>query len=600
MVAAVWYQEFLRGVRRGRLWLFGWAYVGWLVLQLFFFFLQFEGEEHVRLLTRWQAVAWSDIDPSSGFLWRSAPEVVGARFAEAFVPQQLLLLALATPALVAGAVTDEKRRGTLQCLLTADLGARPLLVGKLLARLAQVGLLALTGLPLFALMAGFGGVEPLTLLLVLVAPAVPAFAVGSAALLASVWCRQTRDAVLAVYVLGVAAGLAVWGLGGPGFLDPRHVVAPAWGPGRTADYAEALGRLVLSVLAWGTLGGVCLTVAVWRLRPAYVRELESPRPRRPAWAAAVRPPVDDAPVAWRERHVEGLAPAPALRRIPTPAALAGVALLSAVSSLTILVWSLPAGGAGALGRALARRDPVRLAATLPDAREGFLVQGVVVMLLASLVVGVRCSGAVTGERERGTWEALLLTPLSARELVRGKLWGVMGAGGWYLLAYAAPAALLAALGGPLSVFWVLVWLAVTALAMYFVGAAGMWCSVRSANSWQSLLKTLGWGYLAGAAVYVATSPVILVLAVIVLLVVLVADRVFGTSLASGVVRVFGIPVPVLVTASCLSLAAVFWLLSRLFLKWAERWVADRERTRHWNEVPAFRRPRRAAAPRTIP
>ena len=98
---------------------------------------------------------------------------------------------------------------------------------------------------------------------------------------------------------------------------------------------------------------------------------------------------------------------------------------------------------------------------LPDAGTGFLIQSLVVMLLASLVVGIRCSGAITGERERQTWEALLLTPLSARQVVRGKLWGIMGASYWYLLAYAAPAAVLSALGGLLALWWTVLWLAVT-------------------------------------------------------------------------------------------------------------------------------------------
>ena len=62
-------------------------------------------------------------------------------------------------------------------------------------------------------------------------------------------------------------------------------------------------------------------------------------------------------------------------------------------------------------------------------------------------------GAISSERERQTWEALLLTPLSAGQIIRGKLWGVMAASYWYLLAYAAPAVTLSVLGGPVAVFW---------------------------------------------------------------------------------------------------------------------------------------------------
>jgi hypothetical protein len=37
---------------------------------------------------------------------------------------------------------------------------------------------------------------------------------------------------------------------------------------------------------------------------------------------------------------------------------------------------------------------------------------------------------------------------------------------------------------------------------------------------------------------------------------------------------------------------MFLVASRLFLGWAQRWIADRERTRHWYDEPVYRRARR--------
>jgi hypothetical protein len=305
-----------------------------------------------------------------------------------------------------------------------------------------------------------------------------------------------------------------------------------------------------------------------------------------------RAPVHDEPIRWRERHVEGLAPTPELRRVPQWLAVTALAFLSTGSSLLILWRSLPAGvRAGDVIMALVYFQPVRLAAIMPRASNGFLVQGLLVMLLASLIVGIRCSGAVTGERERQTWEALLLTPLSAKQLIRGKLWGIMGSSYVYLLAYAAPALVLSVLGGILSLLWVLLWLAVTVLAMYYIGAAGLWASVRSKNSWRALLTTMLAGYLGGLAIYLCTTPILAIAAFILGLLLAGIDRELGTqlSVAAGSVsfdhRVFTI-------LTCLGLALLFWLLSRLFLSWAVRWVADRERTRHWFEEPIYRRSRR--------
>src|SRR5262249_52047625 len=127
----------------------------------------------------------------------SAPEVVGGRFADLFVRQQALLLALLTPPLVAGALTAEKRAGTLPYLLLTDMDTRHIVLGKLAGRVGQVLLVLMGGWPLFALLAGFGGVAPLALLASFAALLPPLFGLAAGALLASVWCRQTRDAVLA-------------------------------------------------------------------------------------------------------------------------------------------------------------------------------------------------------------------------------------------------------------------------------------------------------------------------------------------------------------------------------------------------------------------
>ncbi len=180
------------------------------------------------------------------------------------------MLALAIPPLVAGAVTDEKRSGTLQYLLTADLDGRHIILGKLLARSAVVGLLALTGLPLFAFLGGFGGVQPLAMLLVPVVLVLPLLALAAAALLLSVWSRTTVDAVIGTYVLEIVLGLLVWGLG-LAALNPLFVLEPSRGLWAATDLGEVGRRLLAFALLWIGFGGVCLGLAVWRLRPATMR-----------------------------------------------------------------------------------------------------------------------------------------------------------------------------------------------------------------------------------------------------------------------------------------------------------------------------------------
>src|SRR5439155_4615802 len=117
MVGPVLFQELLLGSRRNRLYLLRWCYAGWLLLQLGW--LYFAHVMAVRFMWM-RPMTYADI----------------AAFAQDYlallVTQHFLLLLLATPTLTAGAITDEKSRGTLQYLLTTELRTWEVLVGKLL------------------------------------------------------------------------------------------------------------------------------------------------------------------------------------------------------------------------------------------------------------------------------------------------------------------------------------------------------------------------------------------------------------------------------------------------------------------------------------
>ena len=211
---------------------------------------------------------------------------------------------------------------------------------------------------------------------------------------------------------------------------------------------------------------------------------------------------------------------------------------------------------------------------------------VVAAIIASLVVGIRCSGAITGEREKGTWEALLLTPLETRTLVRSKLWGVIGSTYLYLILYAIPFGLFSALVGPGAVVMFLLWLAVTWLAMFYVGAAGLWCSARSPNSWRSLVGVLGYAYVGGFFALAFLTPVLSTVYMVILIIVwLIELLLFGTVVAS---TPFTFSTMLIATSIVLAGAALFG--SWFFLREAERRIADLERTRHWHTEPT-RRPR---------
>src|SRR6266849_10494589 len=140
MLGPVFSLELRLAVRRGRWNAFRRLYGGWWLLQF-----------AVMYVLIWQC----ETDGASG-------TVLGPLLNLCFqivVAQQFVFLVLATPAAVAGAITDEKSQGTLQHLLTADLSSWEIVMGKFLGRMAQVGLMALVGWPVICFLAGYGHIS---------------------------------------------------------------------------------------------------------------------------------------------------------------------------------------------------------------------------------------------------------------------------------------------------------------------------------------------------------------------------------------------------------------------------------------------------------
>jgi ABC-type transport system involved in multi-copper enzyme maturation permease subunit len=584
MIGPILHQELLLGSRRNKLYVFRWIYGGWLTVQILWF--------------AWVWL-WSSIGP-----WASNEEpatvYVSTRFLHAFVSQQMALIFLVTPVFVAGAITDEKTRGTLQYLMTTDLASWHILVGKLLARVAQLALIGLAGLPLLCFLGVVGGLEPLTLIVLFLVTVMPMFAVGAATLLSAVWTKKTLEAVLVLMPILLPASLAILFsdllIGGnyPTVFDGRYVMEPAWGRTDLAGLRELGRRLFSAALCWGGLGSVCLGLAVWRLRPAYLRQLHTSGSKRKVhWWSVGRTAISDSPVRWKEYYVEGLAPLAVLRQVPRWLGLVATFLVGLSCALFILWWNLlPPIGVKQLFERIARFDGLGLASCFADAGFEFHVLGLVALFLSTLLVGIRCSGSVSGEREKLTWEALLLSPLSAKHLIRGKLWAIIGATYIYLLAYAMPVVTLAVLGGWQAVSWTLLLLFVTGMAIYFMGAVGMRCSVRATTSWRSLLGTLAIAYVGGTLVFLVASPFLLFAAVLMVAAIGIFDSYFHTNIAPGVGGAFAFYWPCFEIAAWIGLALAFWGSGWYFLGDAQRWVADRERTRHWRDEPYYYRPRR--------
>ena len=122
---------------------------------------------------------------------------------------QLLAVVLITPAVVGGAITEEKEHGTLDFLRCSLLTNQEIVLGKLAARLAFVGGVLLAGVPVLALTSLFGGVDVWVLLAGYAITAMTAVSLGAF----SLWMGVIRDTLrdVLVWVYGVTAVLTVFG-----------------------------------------------------------------------------------------------------------------------------------------------------------------------------------------------------------------------------------------------------------------------------------------------------------------------------------------------------------------------------------------------------
>lgn len=143
----VLYYEIVRVGRRGRVFLLRSVYA------LFIF-----------LLLVWIWISWGREYASRTDQTRDL-----ARLAETFFFTfaiiQFFCVLLLTPGYVAGCIADDKERRTLEFLLATDLANREIVFGKLVARIGNLLLFLLTGLPVLSLIQFFGGIDPTLLLL---------------------------------------------------------------------------------------------------------------------------------------------------------------------------------------------------------------------------------------------------------------------------------------------------------------------------------------------------------------------------------------------------------------------------------------------------
>jgi len=434
---------------------------------------------------------------------------------ETFMIVQTLAVLLLTPAYVAGSVADEKVRKTLEFLLATDLRNREIVLSKLGARLANLALFVMTGLPILSLLQFLGGVDPNLVLAGFAGTGVTMLGLAGLSIAFSVTFRRPRDAITMTYlttitylVLSLVAyfgKLASWSVlsepiwFGKDAATVSDVVdvfnagnpfltLPAIG---SASQAGTLATVVPQVLAsyslfHGILAASCTVLAVFRLRRVALRQASRSKSTK-SRELLRRPEVGNQPMLWKELFVEG-----GLRfNLLTALILAILLIVSLLPGFWILVnWLLePGQRQGIPWWTLAREMNVYVRTA---------GSGVGCLLL--LAVAVRAASSISSERDRQTFDALLTTPLDSDSILWSKWLGnILSIRlGWIWLGIIL---LLGLATGGLHIFALALVLGAWTIYAGVISMIGLWFSMVSRSTMRAAVWTifttlvLGGGYM---------------------------------------------------------------------------------------------------------
>lgn len=387
-------------------------------------------------------LVWTDeYDPGAG---RPIPLRALAKLAESFFDTymviQFLAVGILTPAYVAGAIAEEKERKTLEFLLATDLRDREIVFGKLAARVGNMTLFLLAGLPVLSLVQFFGGVDPDLLLAGFAATFITMLSLSVMSVFCSVTAKRARDAIALAYLIAFAYFAA--SLLGQFFRTPDYADKSITLLGRTvtaadAAYAFGVGNPVLGfvevmesrfrggddhvlvrvlghfALFHGLLMAGLLAWSIFRLRAVALRQsYGAVGGKKAERAARARRELKDDPVFWKEVFVESGLKMSFLGR-------AIVLLIAAGSFVPVFIIAYE----NFIESRYWGESPWR--AFSRDINSWVRAAGTCVTCLVLLATAVRGASCVSGERDRQTLDSLLTTTLSARQILWGKWWGCM-------------------------------------------------------------------------------------------------------------------------------------------------------------------------------
>jgi ABC-type transport system involved in multi-copper enzyme maturation permease subunit len=462
-----------------------------------------------------------------------------------FMLQGAVVFAL-TPAYLATSIAEERSRRTLEFLFTTPLVNREIILGKLFSRVAFVGSVLLTGLPIVCLARLWGGIDLSFLLADFALTLLTLLSVGSISILCSTTASNEFGAVVSSYVFVVAFGLVCQALPScspvrfaPEFERRFDVAMQEWRditssstpmsgprlrPGMPFSAVPLAAPPDPSSIALGMFlegAWVHLIVFFFCSRMAISRLRRDPYAERPSLRDSVRPSVQlwgpfEENVYENVYRVPYTPPIPTRKRprvsdnallwkelylgtdfVPAPRNKEGELLkkLAALPRTRLIVNLLLVGGALCSLNWLSVTVPNWFSAAMPEVDP--IPFNKLIRVACIILTGLWCFGtgfcaaaSVSREREQGTLETLFLLPIERREILKTKWLGSVLR--WRILGYILLAAVASGyVTGALHPWSVILLISSCALYVGFVASVGVWLSLASRNTiWANVSMAL--------------------------------------------------------------------------------------------------------------
>ena len=426
----------------------------------------------------------------------------------AFATLQGIIVLMMTPALVAGAIADERQRKTLHYLMASQLSSAQIILGKVAARLLRVAIIGAIGLPVLSLVSLFGGIDPMLVLLIYAATATTTFFLASVSIYCSIGATKPRDAISRAYLFEIVwltlptfllATMQWWTpfwkfIGEPlrpvlewlAMCSPTDLlrVGPNLIMGNGSRSMAMVGWMMGSQVVYGSL---FILVATLRLRPIYRgegapswwRRRLGPKQGRMQWQLWPRPAVSDNAMLWKEMHLHRISEVRRALLILGGLATLGVVIYNGWETVVGACNEITRGG-GWSGYGSNQRD---IHAML-QAINGSLI---VVILIG---MGSVAASSISSEREGDTWTNLTSSPIEGGDLIRGKILGAI----WMfrvLIGFLLTSWVFGVLIGAVHPLGLVICVIELAIFTWFTAALGVTMSLRSKSTIQALTQTIG-------------------------------------------------------------------------------------------------------------